>query len=213
MALIWRAEEKFASYPASMQLMEQKLEQVISDPGQAFVLLGSYDSIYTVGTSGQESDLLEAGNLPWYYTNRGGKVTYHGPGQRVIYPIIHLGYFNKDIRQYLQFLANVIISSLADFGVQSYFCSQNIGIWVNVADGPAKIAAIGIRVSKYFAYHGIAINLFCDMSYFSRIICCGLAPATLQTSLQQLGVCVTFAQFDQVLQHHFCRLLNEIFLR
>lgn len=190
------------SYPRSIELMHQKVQEMIAGSSKMCVMLLEYDDVYTLGSSANSSDLLDIGKIPFYKTDRGGQATYHGPGQRIIYPIIDLAVFDKDIKKYLHFLANAVIATLAEFGVESFFCPERVGIWVRSDDRDLKIASIGIKVKKWVAYHGIAVNIAPDLANFGRIIACGLAGCG-QTSLQALGMNASLADFDQVLQKHF----------
>jgi lipoyl(octanoyl) transferase len=183
--------------------MNKKVDEVIADNSKAFVLLLEYGDLYTLGSSAKEAHLLNVGDIPCYKTERGGQVTYHGPGQRIIYPIIHLSHFDKDIRKYLNFLASALIATFADLGLATFFCSERIGIWTRFDGRELKIASIGIKVRKWVAYHGIAVNIATDLSKFERIIACGIAGQQ-QGSLGSCGLgLLPAATFDGALRKHF----------
>jgi lipoyl(octanoyl) transferase len=202
--LEWVVLNERLSYPDSMRLMSQKVEEVISDRSKAFVMLLEYDDLYTLGSSAKQSDLLNTGNISCYETDRGGQVTYHGPGQRIIYPIIDLSYFQKDIKKYLNFLATALVATFAELGLATFFCPEKIGIWTLRDYGELKIASIGIKVRKWVAYHGIAVNISTDLSKFDGILACGIQGGSLRaTSLHALGLPISFAAFDEALARHF----------
>jgi len=201
--LEWVVLKERCSYPDSMQLMKQKVDEVIADNSKAFVLLLEYGDLYTLGSSAKEAHLLNVGDIPCYKTERGGQVTYHGPGQRIIYPIIHLSRFDKDIKKYLNFLANALIATFADLGLATFFCPERIGIWTRLNGRELKIASIGIKVRKWVAYHGLAVNISTDLSKFERIIACGIAGQG-QGSLHSCGLGVLpAAAFDAALRGRF----------
>jgi lipoyl(octanoyl) transferase len=225
------------NYPDSLILMSQKVQDVILDNRKICVLLLECDDAYTMGSSADVKDLINPGQIPFYQTDRGGKTTYHGPGQRIIYPIIHLSHFNKDLKAYMNFLTKVLIDTFAEFGLHTYFCPEKIGIWTNTNshlkqccnlprshilgmlcscinclvlkrkwygrnDQELKIASIGIRIKKWVAYHGIAVNISPNLNKFDGIVACGL-DGYKQTSLQSLGLDISFAQFDKILKKRF----------
>ncbi|AFC69128.1 lipoate-protein ligase B [Rickettsia amblyommatis] len=199
----------FADYQVTLKLMEDYVNKVISDHEPEIIYLVEHSEVYTAGTSYKQEELLNYGDIPVIYTGRGGKFTFHGPGQRVIYPILNLASPNrhKDLKLYIKMLEEWIINSLNYFGIKAYIIKDKVGIWVKVRkDEFAKIAAIGIRVRKWVTYHGVAINISTDLSKFSGIIPCGLENSLI-TSLNQLGIHVEVSEFDKIIQTEF----NKIF--
>ena len=201
--LVWQAFKGLSPYNETLALMEQMVGEVIVGARPETVLLVEHEDIYTAGTSAKDDEILNAGNIPVCYTGRGGKFTYHGPGQRVIYPILDLGaqYRQKDLKLYIQDLENWIIVTLQHFGIKAYIVPGRVGIWARGPMGEAKIGAIGVRVKKWVTYHGIAVNISTDLTKFSGIIQCGLkdSPAT---SMHEIGAKVSMQEFDEALKKY-----------
>jgi lipoyl(octanoyl) transferase len=200
---------QISNYTEILQLMEDRVAQVINKSWSEIVYLLEHDNVYTAGLSALPSELLNIqNNIPIIYTGRGGKFTYHGIGQRVIYPILDLSAHRcgRDIKKYISMLEQWIINVLNYVGVEAYILDGLIGIWVKYRGKDAKIAAIGVRVKKWVAYHGIALNIFTDLDKFSAIIPCGLSDFTV-TSLEQLGIKIQIDYLDQIIQQEF----NKVF--
>lgn len=202
---------KTVCYQTSIELMQNKVEQVISDKTKAYLLLTEYDDLYTLGSTANMQEVLDIGDIPLFKTNRGGKVTYHGPGQRIIYPIIHLCYFNYDLRQYLTFLANILIQTFASIGLTTFYCPEKIGIWIRTNTQELKIASIGIKIKKWVAYHGISVNIAPNLAQFDKIIACGL-NGYKHTSLKNLNIDISFGAFDMIIKERFSSQLNRLIL-
>jgi lipoyl(octanoyl) transferase len=183
-------------------------EQALAKQGQAVtsVLAGGpeklffaeHPSVFTLGSSANKQDVLQAGDVPVIATGRGGQVTYHGPGQRVVYPVLDLRPRQQDLRWYVRQLQLWITGALKAVGVEGHI-TDDIGVWVNTPEGMAKIAAIGIRVRKWVAFHGFALNVETDLAMYQRIIPCGMSDKPV-TSLKKLGVAATMTQVDSALQ-------------
>ena len=137
------------------------------------IWLLEHDEVYTAGSSYKEDELLNK-KIKLTKTNRGGKITYHGPGQLICYFVIDLKQRKKDIRKFITLIEKTIIESLSEFNIESFGDPKNIGIWVNDKTDIKKVAAIGVRVSKWIAYHGFAININNDLSKYLNIIPCGI---------------------------------------
>ncbi|MCP5404704.1 MAG: lipoyl(octanoyl) transferase LipB [Pseudomonadaceae bacterium] len=194
-------------YPAAMARMDAAVERVLAGGTETLFLL-EHDPVFTIGSSGDAAtEVLDAGNIPVLPTGRGGKTTYHGPGQLVAYVIKDLRK-SKDLRKYIQVLQEWTITTLADLGVDA-FTTDDIGVWVNSPDAPApaKIAAIGVRVRKWVAFHGVAINVNPDLAAFQRIVPCGLAKPV--TSLAELGISATLQQVEERLVANTSHCLNS----
>src|SRR5690606_18010686 len=163
----------------------------------------------TAGTSARPDDLVEPGRFPVFETGRGGQFTYHGPGQRVVYPILNLGRRGRDLRAYVCALEGWVIDTLADFGVKGERRSGRVGVWVVREDGrEEKIAAIGVRVRRWVTLHGLALNVAPDLSHYGGIVPCGL-PEFGVTSLAALGKNVTMQQVDEALLRHMPEFLRR----
>jgi lipoyl(octanoyl) transferase len=206
----WISLPGLVEYKAGLDLMEQRVLDVISNKKREAVFLLEHQDVYTAGTSYKDEELLDSGNIPVIYTGRGGKFTYHGPGQRVIYPILNLAGSNRtrDLRLYVNLLEQWIINTLQELGVKAYTISGKIGIWVNLDRSnpiPAKIGAIGVRVKKWVTYHGIAINISPNLNKYRGIIPCGIDNFPV-TSLANIGIKISMNDFDYLLKKEFKKL-------
>ncbi len=162
------------------------------------VWLLEHPPLYTGGTSADPAELLSQ-QFPVYDAGRGGRYTYHGPGQRVGYVMLDLAKRGKDVRCYVNALEGWVIDALASFGVEARRAEGRIGIWCDTRDGQeAKIGAIGVRIRRWVTCHGFAVNVAPDLSHFSGIVPCGIAEYPV-TSLADLGIDVTLHEFDEAL--------------
>jgi lipoyl(octanoyl) transferase len=165
---------KPVKYDDALKLLEERLTDIsISKKGDLIWIL-EHEEIYTAGTSYKEKEILNK-DINLIKTNRGGKITYHGPGQLICYFVIDLKKRKKDIRKFITLIEKTIIESLLEFNIKSYGDPKNIGIWVDNKADTKKVVAIGIRVSKWIAYHGFAININNDLSKYKNIIPCGIS--------------------------------------
>jgi lipoyl(octanoyl) transferase len=206
-AVEWRIEESPADYPEAVAAMEQRAAAIASGGAPELVWLLEHLPLYTSGTSGKESDLLDP-RFPLFATGRGGQITYHGPGQRVAYVMLNLKHRRPDVRAYVAGLEEWIIRTLASFNVRGERREDRVGVWVKRPDKGAgfedKIAAIGVRLKRWVSFHGIAINVEPDLSHFSAIIPCGVVdPRYGVTSLVDLGHPVTMVDVDIALRQAF----------
>ena len=200
----WIFEKDVVPYEYAIEHMEKRVADIRELQGSEAVWLLEHPPLYTAGTSAKESDLLDP-RFPVHKTGRGGEYTYHGPGQRVAYVMLDLKkrQSKPDVRHYVWSLEEWIIKTLAAFNVIGERREGRVGIWVVLPDGSeSKIAAIGVRIRKWVAYHGIAINVNPDLSHFNGIIPCGISNHGV-TSLHDLGRTITMAELDQVLQNKF----------
>ncbi|MBW8309597.1 MAG: lipoyl(octanoyl) transferase LipB [Candidatus Paracaedibacteraceae bacterium] len=193
----WITARGLVSYPEALSFMENRIQH-IRQGGVECIWLLEHPPLYTAGTSAKATDLVEADRLPVFESGRGGQFTYHGPGQRVVYVMLDLNRRVPDIRQYVAMLENWVIKTLAEFDIKGFQRPGRVGIWVNTPRGEEKIAAIGVRVSKWITYHGLAINVNPDLEHFSGIVPCGL-PQFGVTSLHKLGKLIPMAELDQAL--------------
>ena len=164
---------KPVKYNVAIKYLEERLLEISNNKKSDLIWVLAHNEIYTAGTSYKENEILNK-NIKIIKTNRGGKITYHGPGQLICYFVINLKPRKKDIRKLITLVEKTIIESLAEFNIKSFGDSKNIGIWVDTNSGIKKIAAIGVRVSKWIAYHGFAINIDNDLLKYSNIIPCGI---------------------------------------
>lgn len=177
---------KPVDYNDSMKILEKRVEDVYLGKKGEFLWILEHNTVYTAGTSSKDNDLIDK-NLKIIKTNRGGKVTHHAPGQKVVYFVLDLNKRKKDIRKFVNKIEDCIIQILDEYNVNSYADSKNIGIWVNKEKKCKKIAAIGIRVKKWIAYHGFSLNICNDLSLYNGIIPCGIKNKGV-TSLKDIGV-------------------------
>lgn len=185
-------------YLEALKQQEQQVEWVEKGTEEETLFLVEHPAIYTSGTSANlERDLKEHDNIPLIQTGRGGQITYHGPGQRVVYPILDLRKRGRDLRSYVEKLQNVIIETLAEFGINAY-TTDDVGVWVQTPSGEDKIAAIGIRVRKWVTFHGFALNIHPDLSHYKGIVPCGITDKGV-TSMKALGVQASMAEVDKIL--------------
>lgn len=167
---------KYQDYLGMFAIMEDKLSNVINCSQQETIYFLEHQDCYTAGTNSKITELINPGNIPVYDIGRGGKYTYHGPGQRIIYPILDINKrFKQDLRFYIASLETWAIAALKILGITAYQIPNNIGVWVNHKDQEYKIAAIGIRVRKWISYHGMSINIATDLNKYEGIIPCGIA--------------------------------------
>jgi lipoyl(octanoyl) transferase len=164
---------KPVEYKDAIDYLEKRLVQVNQKKETELIWILEHPSIYTAGTSYNENEILDK-SINVIKTNRGGKVTYHGPGQTICYFIIDLTKRKKDIRKFTTTIENTIIQTLKEYKINSFSDRDNIGIWVNHKNKIKKIAAIGIRVSRWIAYHGFSINVNNNLENYNKIIPCGI---------------------------------------
>ena len=195
----WRRD--YAPVPYRVALAEQEARNAAIAGGEAceLVWLLEHPPVYTAGTSAPASELLEP-RFEVVATGRGGRYTYHGPGQRVGYVLLDLGRRGRDVRCFVHSLEGWVIATLAEFGVESWRAEGRIGIWTRDTDGSeAKIGAIGVRIRRWVTMHGFAVNLAPDLAHFSGIVPCGIAEYGV-TSLARLGIEVAPGEWDEALQ-------------
>ena len=195
----WRIDR--APVPYREALAEQEARNAAIAAGQAreLVWLIEHPPVYTAGTSAAPGDLIDP-RFDVIETGRGGRYTYHGPGQRVAYVLLDLTRRGRDAHAFVHALEGWVIATLADFGVEAWAAPDRIGIWTRDIDGTeAKIGAIGVRIRRWVTMHGLAVNLDPDLSHFGGIVPCGIAEYGV-TSLARLGVPVAQALWDEALQ-------------
>ena len=164
---------KPVEYKEAIAFLEKRLVQINQKKETELIWILEHPSIYTAGTSYNENEILDK-SINVIKTNRGGKITYHGPGQTICYFVIDLNKRKKDIRKFTTTIENTIIQTLKEYQINSFNDRDNIGIWVNHKNKIKKIAAIGIRVSRWIAYHGFAINVNNNLEKYNKIIPCGI---------------------------------------
>ena len=164
---------KPVKYFEAIKFLEERLQEINNGKKKDLIWILEHDEIYTAGTNYKEDEILNK-DIELTKTNRGGKITWHGPGQLICYFVIDLKKRKKDIRKFITLIEKTIIESLSEFNVQTFGDPKNIGIWTNHNNKVSKVAAIGVRVSKWIAYHGFAINIDNNLSNYKNIIPCGI---------------------------------------
>jgi len=175
---------KPVKYEEAIKYLEKRLSDINTDNKSNLIWFLEHEEIYTAGTSYKEEEILNK-DINLVKTNRGGKITYHGPGQLICYFVIDLKQRNKDIRRFVTLIEKTIIQSLEKFNLKTFADPKNIGIWTNDKGDIKKIAAIGIRVSKWIAYHGFSININNDLAKYKNIIPCGIKDKDV-TNLKEI---------------------------
>ena len=168
-----KKSQKLVKYEEALRLMEDRLLQIDQKKSKDLIWVLEHENIYTAGTSYKENEILD-NSIQVFKTNRGGKITYHGPGQLVCYFVIDLKKIKKDIRNFISIIEKTIIDSLKSYNINTFSDKENIGIWFNDNSKIKKVAAIGVRVSKWIAYHGFSINIDNDLKKYDAIIPCGI---------------------------------------
>ena len=201
--LEWRRSHAPVPYDHAIRVMERRAAAIVAGQSHELVWLLEHPPLVTAGTSARDTDLLDPARFPVHRTGRGGQFTYHGPGQRVAYAVLDLERRRRDLRLYVHTLEEWVIRTLAAFGVQGLRREGRVGIWVVLAGGgEAKIGAIGVRVRRWVAYHGIALNVAPELEHFSAIVPCGISEHGV-TSLAALGIDATMADVDRELKKTF----------
>ena len=168
-----KKSQKLVKYEDALRLMEERLLQIDQKKSKDLIWVLEHENIYTAGTSYKENEILD-NSIKVFKTNRGGKITYHGPGQLVCYFVIDLKKIKKDIRNFISIIERTIIDSLKSYNINTFSDKENIGIWFDDNSKIKKVGAIGVRVSKWIAYHGFSINIDNDLKKYDAIIPCGI---------------------------------------
>ena len=184
MSIEIKKSEKPVIYEDAKKMMEDRLLNVDQNKSNELIWTLEHPEIYTAGTSYDESDILDK-SIKILETNRGGKITYHGPGQLICYFVIDLKKRKKDVRNFISIIEKTIIETLNFFNIKSFSDKENIGIWYKDKEQTEKVAAIGVRISKWIAYHGFSININNNLEKYKAIIPCGIKDKGI-TNLKQI---------------------------
>tara|TARA_B000000437_G_scaffold53413_1_gene37920 strand:- start:426 stop:1046 length:621 start_codon:yes stop_codon:yes gene_type:complete len=168
-----KKSQKPVKYEDALVFMEKRLSEISKNNINDLIWILEHEEVYTAGTSYSEKEILDK-SIKIIKTNRGGKITYHGPGQLICYFVINLRKEKKDIRKFISLIEKTIIETLEFFNIKTFADKENIGIWHNNNNEIKKVAAIGVRVSKWIAYHGFSININNDLKKYDAIIPCGI---------------------------------------
>ena len=180
-----KKSKKPIKYGDAIKFMESRLIDINQKSSKDLIWILEHEDIYTGGTSYKDDEIIDK-NINILKTNRGGKITYHGPGQLVCYFVIDLNKRKKDIRNFISIIEKTIIKTLKSYNINTFADKKNIGIWYNDKGKEKKVAAIGVRVSKWIAYHGFSININNDLSKYNAIIPCGIRNKGV-TSLKKIS--------------------------
>jgi lipoyl(octanoyl) transferase len=205
----WRVSDAPVPYEEALRFMEERAAAIREGSGSECVWLLEHPPLFTAGTSADPSELFNPQNFPVHEAGRGGRYTYHGPGQRVGYVLLDLEKRGKDIRRFVHSLEGWMIDTLADLGVEAHRAPGRIGIWVGEGANEAKIGALGVRVKRWVTLHGFAINVAPDLSHFSGIVPCGISDFGV-TSLAEQGKQIGLTGVDAALKRSFLSFLKAL---
>ena len=198
---------KLVKYDEAVTFLEARSKLVSKNEDKELIWILEHEPIFTAGTSYSENDIIDK-SINIYETNRGGKITYHGPGQLMFYFVIDLRKRKKDIRKFISIIENSIIETLREFQIECCADKENIGIWFNNKGKLEKVAAIGVRVSKWIAYHGFCLNIKNDLKPFKKIIPCGISDKKV-TNLTKISK-IKFYNIDEILIKKFISNLKNL---
>ncbi len=206
--------EKLVDYESSIKFMESRVENIKNEKNKELIWFLNHDHIYTQGTSANLNEIIRANNVKVIRSNRGGKTTYHGPGQRIIYFLINLNKRKKDIRKFISIIEDSLITLLANYNVEARSFKDRVGIWVTKSNKiqfnkEKKIGAIGLRVTKWVTYHGLSFNINPDLNYYNNIYSCGLKDYK-NTSLKEIGINISDSEFDEKYKKIFIQKLSHL---
>ena len=205
----WRTWPGLTDYPTALAAMEDRAAAIYRGEASECIWLLEHPPLYTAGTSAAPEELLSAERFPVYTAGRGGRYTYHGPGQRIVYVMLDLAKRGRDVRHFVHSLEAWVIASLAEFGIDARRAEGRIGIWTDDGDTEAKIGAIGVRIRRWVSFHGFALNVAPDLAHFDGIIPCGIAEYPV-TSLSKLGVAAEMQTVDAAIHKQFRDFLKVL---
>jgi len=204
----WQTSEIPVDYEAAVEAMEARVAAIHDGTAPELIWLLEHPPLYTAGTSARDEDLLDRRLLPVHRTGRGGRYTYHGPGQRIAYVMLDLTRRGPDVRCHVYRLEEWMIRTLARFGIKGERRDGRVGIWVARPEGnEEKIAAIGVRVRRWVTYHGMALNVDPELDHYRGIVPCGIAEHGV-TSLARLGIGATMAEVDDAMRATFAEIFE-----
>ena len=202
---LWRIFDGLQPYEPMIEAMQTQATAIRKEGASEVIWLLQHEAIYTGGTSAREEDLLAPGKISTIRNGRGGQWTYHGPGQRIAYTMLDIAARGHDVRALVHGLESWVIASLREFDIAGQRLDGLPGIWVETGNSPSgmeKIAAIGIRISHWISWHGLAINLNPDLTAFDAIVPCGVRDSGV-TSIAALGINISMNRLDEVLRARF----------
>lgn len=207
----WEISDQLIEYPDALARMKAHVDQLARGEAEELVWLLEHPPLYTAGTSAKQEDLTDPDMLPVFDAGRGGQYTYHGPGQRVVYLMLDLKQRGRDVRAFVRAMEQLVIDTLADFNIEGKQVDGRVGVWVKRPEKgfnkEDKIAAIGVRVSRWTSFHGISINLNPDLNDYRGIVPCGISDQGV-TSFEDLGQLVSMPELDSALKKNFERIFG-----
>lgn len=212
----WDYQEELFNEIVSLKIENRKLPDHLQRPTPNYLIFCEHPHVYTLGKSGEESHLLldaaglQKAEATFYKINRGGDITYHGPGQIVGYPILDLDNFFTDIHKYLRLLEEAVILSLQDFGVASGRIKGLTGVWIDHEQqlNPRKICALGVKSSRWVTMHGFAFNVNTNLNYFQNIVPCGIPDKAVTSLEKELGHPQDIKEVAHILKNHIGKLFE-----
>ncbi|KQN37193.1 octanoyltransferase [Sphingomonas sp. Leaf407] len=207
-AIEWRVAPRPVEYPDALATMEARATAIADGQAGELIWLLEHPALYTAGTSADPAELLDP-RFPVHAAGRGGRYTYHGPGQRIGYLMLDLTRHGRDVRRFVHAVEDWVIGALRTFDIHAYAVPDRIGIWTADGGTEAKIGAIGVRVRRWATLHGFSVNLSPDLSHFGGIVPCGIAEFPV-TSATALGKPVTPGAFDAALAQGFADFLDRL---
>lgn len=211
----WDYQEKLLAETVALKIVNRKSPE-IARPTPNYLLFCQHPHVYTLGKSGSADNLLipeatlKEKAASFYKINRGGDITYHGPGQLVAYPILDLDNFFTDIHKYLRLLEEAVILTLAEYNLKAGRIDGLTGVWLGyeLQQNPRKICAMGVKCSRWVTMHGLALNVNTNLSYFNYIVPCGIADKAVTSMEQELGYAVSLEEVGQKLLNHLVQLFG-----
>jgi len=205
----WRVSPGLTPYEEALAAMEERAAAIREGSAGELIWLLEHPPLYTAGTSADPAELFNPEGLPVFAAGRGGRYTYHGPGQRVGYVMIDLDRRGRDVRRFVHGLESWLIDTIGDLGIAAFRSPGRIGIWVDRDGVEAKVGALGLRVRRWVTMHGFSVNLDPKLSHFSGIVPCGIADSPV-TSLDEMGVSDVLPRFDLALKQRLEAFLFSI---
>ena len=209
----WDIQEKYFKQAIDLKIAIRNGENL--PPPSNYLILCEHPNVYTIGKSGKEENLLlssdevKSKEASFYKINRGGDITYHGPGQLVVYPILDLDQFFTDIHKYMRFLEQAVINTLLKFGIQSSRIDGMTGVWIDSALPSArKICAMGVKSSRWVTMHGIGFNINTNLDFFSHIVPCGIDDKAVTSMQKELGIEVDMQEVENIIIEEFKSLFG-----
>ena len=209
----WDIQEKYFKQAIDRKIAIRNGENL--SPPSNYLILCEHPNVYTIGKSGKEENLLlsseevKSKEASFYKINRGGDITYHGPGQLVVYPILDLDQFFTDIHKYMRFLEQAVINTLLKFGIQSSRIDGMTGVWIDSALPSArKICAMGVKSSRWVTMHGIGFNINTNLDFFSHIVPCGIDDKAVTSMQKELGIEVDMQEVENIIIEEFKSLFG-----